>query len=116
MTKPIYFKAQNFIDSVVEDMKLGEVNSPTLYKIRQMIEERLAHRVMTTFMTYLGTKEMDVFAKLMEDHPEITEIDALIMMAPEIPGLKEGLEKNIDSLHKELTYDAQRVETALNAK
>jgi 2-methylisocitrate lyase-like PEP mutase family enzyme len=81
-----------------------EINAPTLLKIRAQIEKMAADRVIASFIDQIGTKEAKMLDKLMEDHPEISEIDALLLMSDDMPGLKLEIEKNINSLYKELTY------------
>ncbi|MBP7058117.1 hypothetical protein KBB06_02120 [Candidatus Gracilibacteria bacterium] len=115
MAKAIYFQVDKFVDSVIKDMKLHDINAPTRLALHQMIEEKLAERIVLTIIDHFGAKEVEMFDKLLNDHPEMSEIDAMIMMAPDIQGLKEDLENRVNSLYKELTYDAARIDEALLA-
>ena len=109
MSKPQYFNIQKFIDEAIKDMKLGDVAAPTMLALRETIEARLSDRILVTVIDGMGEREMKLFETLLTDHPELDEIDALMVMAPEMPGLREKLENSINSLYAELTYDAEKI-------
>lgn len=100
----MYFKINQFVDDVIGAIGLNDINSPTIFKIRAEIEKMAADRIIVSFIDQIGIKEAKMLDKLMEDHPEISEIDAFLLMSDDMPGLKLEIEKNINSLYKELTY------------
>jgi len=114
MPKPIYFNPDKFIDDVIAAMNLGEVTAATLLALREEIEALLNERIISTVIGGFSARELSLFEKILEDHPELDEIDALMVIAPEIPGLKETLERSIDSLFFELAYQSRQVEKGLN--
>jgi hypothetical protein len=53
---------------------------------------------------------MKLFERILADHPELDEVDALMVLAPSIDGLKEKMERNINSLFYELIKNAEIAE------
>ncbi len=115
MQKPMYFDVDNFVNQVLQAMKLGDVPAPVLLDLRETIENRLSDRIMGTVIESFGEQEMMLFEKLLTDHAELDEVDVVMMIAPQINGLKEKLLRNINSLYEELTYDADRIEESMKA-
>lgn len=116
MSKPKYFDYEKFIDQVLAAMKLGKTPAPVLMELREAIETRLSDRIVATIFSSFGTKEMQLFEKLLKDHQELDEIDILFMVVPNIKGLDEKLKRNINALFSELTYDAEKIEEAINSR
>ena len=109
MSKPQYFKIEKFIDEVIKDMKLGDAPAPTMLALREAIEAKLSDRILATVINGMEERELILFETMLTDHPELDEIDALMVLAPQIHGLKEKMERNINSLYSELTYDAEQI-------
>lgn len=114
MPKPIYFKPDSFVDDVLKAMKLGRVSAPTMLGLREEIESLLNERIITTVIGGFGRRELDLFEKILEDHPELDEVDALMVIAPEVPGIKDSMERAINSLFFELTYSASQIEKSMS--
>jgi hypothetical protein len=112
---PLYFQVNKFVDEVIKAMKIGKTSDFKNAALREEIEARLGDRIIVTVINSMETRELKIFESLMVDHPELDEIDALMVMAPNMPGLKEKLERNINSLYAELAYDAERIEESLKA-
>ena len=114
--KPNYFDVEKFVAEVIDAMKLGNVTTPVLMELRSAIETRLSDRIMATIVNAFTDRDMNMFQNALKDHPEIDEIDALMMIAPNIEGLNEKMEKNINSLYSELVYDAEKIDEAMKAR
>lgn len=108
MPKQNYFNPAKFIDDVIKAMNLGTVAAPTMLALRDEIETLLSERIIGTVIGGFGKREMELFEKILEDHPELDEIDAMMVIAPEVPGLKDNLERQINSLFTELTCGAAK--------
>jgi hypothetical protein len=109
MKKAHYFNPDSFVDDVIKAMKLGKTSEAALAALREEIEQLLSERIVTSVISCFGTRELNLFEKMLEDHPELDEIDALMIMGPEVPGVKEYLERQIQSLFFELTRDADEI-------
>ena len=105
MAKPIYFQLGTFTDSIIEAIGLKNAGAQVLTGVREEIEKMAADQIMNAFEDTIGIKEAKMMDKLMEDHPEITEIDALLLIADDMPGLKSEIEKKLNSLYKVLAYN-----------
>jgi hypothetical protein len=106
MKKAVYFNAEKFIDDVIAAMNLGEARATVLLELREEIGLHLSRRIVGTVIDSFGKRELDLFERLLEDHPELDEVDALMVLAPSIEGLKEKMERNINSLFFEMVKDA----------
>lgn len=114
MAKAIYFDPKKFVASVISDMKLGEESAPTILELGKGIEALLGDRILATVVRGMDDREFSLFNNILDSHPELSEVDALIVMAPNIQGLKEKLEATINSLHSQLVYDAENIEINLS--
>jgi hypothetical protein len=109
-----YFNPENFIDQVIDAMKIGNTPVSTMQALRDEIEMLLAQRIVDTVISDMGKRELGLFEKVLDDHPELDEIDALMMLAPDLPGVKEKMERQINSLYFELVSDAETIGKQLN--
>jgi len=107
MNKAVYFNAEKFIDDVIMAMDLGDAKAITMLELREEIGLLLSQRIVGTIIDSFSQKELDLFEKLLEDHPELDEVDALMVLAPGIDGLKEKMERNINSLFFEMVKNAE---------
>lgn len=110
-----YFRPETFVESVLAAMKIEEAKPEQRQRLADLIQDLLAKRIIITLIDKFGEKEMEKYEKLADDHPELNEFDILILMAPEIEGLKEDLEKEINSLYQEMVSDCAQVDAILNA-
>ena len=115
MQKVKYFDSEKFVNDALAAMKLGETNAVTLLALREEIENLLSDRIIGTVIGSMDKKAMQTYNNILEDHPELDEMDALMMLLPSIEGLKEKLERAINSLYNELIYDASRIGKSLAA-
>jgi hypothetical protein len=107
MKKAVYFDAEKFIGDVITAMGLGEVRAPLMLELREEIGLHLSQRIVGTIIDSFSRRDLDLFEKLLEDHPELDEVDALMVLAPGIEGLKEKMERNINSLFAEMVRNAE---------
>lgn len=111
--KTQYFNPTEFGDRVIQDMNLGEVSPETLEALHEQIEKMLTERILDTVIDAFTKRDLELFEKMLEDHPELDEIDALMVLSTSIDGLKEKLERAINSLYLELVGEAEMVERAM---
>lgn len=111
--KTQYFNPTEFGDRVIKDMNLGEVRSETLEALHDQIETMLTERILDTVIGAFTKRDLELFEKMLEDHPELDEVDALMVLGTSIDGLKEKLERAVNSLYMELVGEASMVERAL---
>lgn len=114
--KPQYFDVEAFVDDVLAAMNLGDVPEEKLEEMRSRIAVRLSDRIMATTLGAFKKREMMLFESMLKDHPELDELDVIMLIAHQIDGLKEQLEDEINSLFAELTYAASRVDRILDAR
>lgn len=111
--KTQYFNPTEFGDRVIKDMNLGEVSPETLVALHDQIETMLTERILDTVIGAFTKRDLELFEKMLEDHPELDEVDALMVLGTSIDGLKEKLERAIQSLYQELVGEADMVDRAL---
>lgn len=114
MAKAKYFNPDNFIDQVIDAMKLGKSSASAMQALRDEIELQLAQRIVDTVISSMGKRELGLFEQVLDDHPELDEIDAIMMLAPDLPGVKDKMERQINSLFSELVMDAEAVGKQMN--
>lgn len=113
---PMYFDAKQFIDDVMKEMQLDETPAPIRLELREAIFDRLSDRIMSTVLSSFEEKDVVTFENMLDDHPELDELDVVMIVAKQVKGLKERLERQINSLFSELTYDAMKIKEAMNAE
>ncbi len=111
-----YFAVDRFVDDVIEAMDLGSVTAPVLVDLKHAISQKLGDRILFTVLNSFKDRELNILENLINDHPELDELDALWLAAHEVEGLNEKLIREINSLYAELTYDAEKIGQALNFK
>lgn len=114
MAQAKYFNPESFIDQVMEAMKLGKASESEIQHLRDEIELQLSQRIVDTVVSSMGKREIALFEKILDDHPELDEIDAIMMLAPDMPELKDKMERQINSLFAELVMHAEAVEKNMN--
>ena len=113
--KTQYFDPRGFVQKVMQDSKFGEMSDTTRRALEEGIHRRLGERIMATIIDQFSEREFTIMEKMMEDHPEIDNLDAIILVAGEIPHLQALLEKAVMDLYEEMTYDANRLQKALES-
>lgn len=108
-----YLDPAKFVNKVITDMKLGAVAPAILTSLKEAITLRLADRILGTVIDSFSEKELKSFENFLNEHPELDEMDALFVTAQEVPDIDDKLRRNIESLYRELTYDADMIEKSL---
>ena len=111
--KTQYFNVKKFVDSVIEEMRLGDTPPDIMERLREIIELRLSRRIMDTVIDNFSPEDMKVFQMILEDHRELDEIDVIMIIAQNKEGMKDLIVRNINSLFEELTYTAAKVDEAM---
>ncbi|MBU1953950.1 hypothetical protein KKH03_03195 [Patescibacteria group bacterium] len=113
--KPQYFDVDKFVSEVIAEMKLGDVPAEQVELLKDRISTRLSDRIMATTLGAFKERETKLFESMLVDHPELDELDVIMIISPQIEGLKEKLEEEINSLFGELTYAASRLDNILHS-
>lgn len=108
-----YLDPVKFVNKVITDMKLGDIAPAMLTSLKSAITSRLADRILGTAIDSFGDNELKAFEKLVNEHPELDEMDAVFITAQEVEGIEDKLKRGIESLYRELTYDAEKIDEAL---
>ncbi len=111
-----YFNSKAFVQKVLDDCDLGEVSSSLRGELEEQVERRLAERITAVIVHNFEDKELTLFEKVMQDHPELDDIDAMTIVAAGIPDLQVKLLKGIQDLYEELTYDAREIQKAIDLR
>jgi hypothetical protein len=113
MNTSIYLDPVRFVEKVIKAMKLGDIPGDMLLAVKEAVTDKLADRIVGTVISSFGAKDLEFFEKLMNEKPQIDEMDAVFLTAQNVKGLDAKLEREIESLYKELTYDAEKIEEAI---
>lgn len=108
------FSFKKFIDHVMEKMKVNKIPEDQKEKFRKQIIETLGDRIITSAVNGMNTENILQLEIIRSENPEFTTFEALFMMADNIPAIAQIIEKNINDLEKELTYDADKVNSVFN--
>jgi|GEM_PF-2045945 len=114
--KPQYFDPKVFVDKVMRDCDFGDLDEETRVALEEGIQRRLAERIVASIIDSFNEREFTLLEKVMEDHPELDDIDAVMLISTEIPNLQEKLEKAIMDLYDELVFDAKEIQQAMDAR
>lgn len=107
--KPFYFNPDTFVREVFKALHFDAKDKAAHAALRKEIVAALGDRVMATIFNSFRQRDIQLFEKMLQDHPELEQIDAVLLIAPQIKGLKERLERQINSLYFELIHDAERI-------
>lgn len=110
MSSPQYFNPQEFINRVIEACHFGQLDTPTRELIEDAISQRLIERITTTIIGSFAESELLLLEKILEDHPELDEINAIGMVAQNVPGIEKKLVKAFKDLFEEFTHDAEEIQ------
>ncbi len=112
--KPQYFDPKVFVDKVMHDCEFGKLDESTERALREGIQRRLAERIVASVIESFTEREIALLEKVIEDHPELDDIDAIMLIATEVQNLQERLEKAIMDLYEEMVYDARQIQVAMD--
>jgi hypothetical protein len=111
-----YFDADMFVQNVLIATGMDKASIETIDKISFEIKATLSERIMEVVINSFSDRELFLLNKLIEDHPQIDEIDALSLIVPTVPGLADLIVKTVDDLFDELVQDFIAIEYQLKAK
>jgi len=114
--KPQYFDPKFFVDKVMRDCDFGKIDDKMRKELEEGIQRRLAERVVATIIDSFNEREFVLLEKVMEDHPELDDIDAIMLISTEIKNLQPRLEKAITDLYEEMTYDAAEIQKSMDMR
>lgn len=113
-TKKIqYFDPQLFIDKVMRECDFGHLDKETRESLDEAITIRLAERIVATVIDNFTGDEFVLLEKVMEDHPELDDIDAIMIISSRVPDLQVKLEKAMSDLYKEMVYNVSEIGKAV---
>lgn len=105
-----YFDSELFIKITLESCNFDLGRAEIKQKLHDMVERRLVECIYSTVIQEMSKQNIHLFHKILEDHPELDEMDALMMIAPNISGLGEKLERAIQSLYREIVLEAKELQ------
>lgn len=107
MNKPQYFNLESFIDSIIAELHVDVSDEQVMASLRQSLEDLLRTRLIATVVESLNDRELTLFEQMEQDHPELNDLDALMLTLHDIDGIKERLVDTINQLHDEMTSYAR---------
>jgi hypothetical protein len=116
MAKAKYFNPKDFVNKVIADSHLGDVDEKTRSVLEDAVQRRLAERITATIINQFNEKEFVLLEKILDDHPELDEIDAISVISSNIPGLQDKLGKAVTDLYEEITYDAGEIQKSMDMR
>jgi hypothetical protein len=111
--KKSYFRPEEFIERVFK--ATGMDKAPLLMQEELKLEliQTLMTTISNTILNAFEDKELFMLQKMLEDHPEIEQIDAITIIAASIPGLEQRLGEVVEDLYEELVQDYKDIEAAI---
>lgn len=107
-----YFSLESFINSIVGELHMDTHDDQFLADLRRSLEETLRQRLIATIAESLNQRELTLFEQMEGDHPELSDLDALMITLHDIDGIKEKLTATINTLHEELASYAREIYVA----
>ena len=103
------FNAAQFAEEVLKETGMQNIKPEVKQQLTEEIIQTLTESVIGVLIDSFTDREFFLFRKILEDHPNIDEIDAVSVIAPSIPGINELLLKTISDLFEELVEDARLI-------
>lgn len=116
MAKTQYFNPTDFVDRVLTTFGFHDLPADQKAPLAAAIERQLRDRLTVTILDSFDEKDLEMVQKLLQDHPELDHVEAVSLMALNMPGLHEKMQTAIEELYEELIYDAQRVDEAVKMR
>ena len=104
------FTLKGFIDYVIENADLGNLNEKMRFKIEKEIATAFQNRVVTTMFDLMDEENVKDYKELREKNTKLDAFDALIIMADTIPAIQPALIKNVNDLAQELITTAKMLD------
>lgn len=111
-----YFNAKAFVEKVMEDCDLGDIAPELRSELEEEIERSLGERITATIISAFTERDMDLYDKVKAENPQFDQMEVIALVAADIPGLAEKLLKAIQDLYEELTYDAAKIQQAMDRR
>ena len=111
-----YFNVAEFVKTVIQDCGLGDTTGELRASLEEQIERRLAERVTATIINAFTPNDLAFYEKTVAENPDLTDMDALTIVAATLPGVQEKMLKGVQDLYEELTYDAEKVDQAVKQR
>lgn len=114
--KTMYFNIENFVNLVLTSTGLDKAEPEIIEQISAEIAETLSNRVSAVVVSSLTEQDLDLLQRISIDHPELSKIDALTMIAPSVPGLNERILKSVSDLYDEMVQDVKTIDEVFKNK
>ena len=101
------FNAAQFAEALLKKTGMNSAKPKIKQELIEEIIQILSERVINVLVDSFTDREFFLFRKILEDHPNIDEIDAISVIAPSIPCINELLLKTVSDLFDELVEDAK---------
>ena len=107
------FDLTNYVKKVIAGCHLENEKPELLEQLEEAIGLRAMNRIIATVTSYFTNKEVAQVAEILEKDPEAEEFEAMMVVAGTVPDMEKHLEKALDDLYSELTYDANEIGKAM---
>lgn len=97
-----YFNLEGFIDAIIAELHADANDEQLLADLRLSIGNLLRQRLIATVVESLNDRELTLLEQMEDDHPELSDLDALMMTLHDVDGIKARLTDTINELHQEL--------------
>lgn len=102
-----YFNLESFIDSIIAELHTDATDEKTMADLRSSLESLLRQRLIATVAESLNDRELTLFEHMEGDHPELSDLDALMLTLHDVDDIKDRLTETINQLHEEMTAYAR---------
>ncbi len=113
MSKITNFDLVQYVKKVIAGCKLTDATPEILDELTEAIAVRTTNRIIATVTSYFSDKEVAEVADLLQKNPKMEDFEALMTVAAGVPQMEEHLEKALDDLYQELTYDSTEIAKAM---
>ncbi len=107
------FNLKSFIQEVLMACKFANLSNKERLALEEAIERMLTERIIATIISSFGDKDVEMYEKLFLENSNIDQLEAILSVAAEIPGIREKVDKATQNLAGELTYNVGGVEKVI---
>ena len=93
--------------------KFANLSNKERLALEEAIERMLTERIIATIISSFGDKDVEMYEKLFLENSNIDQLEAILSVAAEIPGIREKVDKATQNLAGELTYNVGGVEKVI---